>query len=306
MWNWQITPELSLTNAVRLDHLALRFDGVTVPGDQFSASNYKNAELNEFSFNSGLVYRPTEDDTIRLLAARGIQAPSLFDVGLEASSSIPGGTYSLIGNPDLSAASVLNYEIDYDRVLSPNAGLHVAVYDQRTADLIASALNTPIVPIAGGLASYSENIGASSAVGTEIGLKGATVSGLRWSLSYSYISMSDHLTVSPLSGNSGLLDYDSGSPAHVIDAALGYSWDRFDIDAQARWQSRFFDYIPAIPVAQRVRIDNYLTMTARIGYRFTDNLTFAVSGEQLLQSQIFEAAGLPVERRIVVSITNRF
>jgi outer membrane receptor for ferrienterochelin and colicins len=306
MWNWQITPELSLTNAGRLDHLSLRFNGVTVPGDQYPASEYNNAELNEFSFNSGLVYRPTDDDTIRLLVARGIQAPSLLDFGLEETYPIPGGTYSLIGSPDLRAASVLNYEIDYDRVLSPNAGLHVAVYDQRTAELIASALNTPIVPVAGGLASYSENVGSSGAVGTEIGLKGATEQGIRWNLSYSYISISDHLTVSPLTGSSGLLDYDAGSPAHVVDAGLGYSWDRLDVDAQARWQSRFFDYNPTTSTAQQFRIDNYMTMSARIGYRVTDNLTFAVSGEQLLQSQIFEAAGLPVERRIFVSINDKF
>jgi iron complex outermembrane receptor protein len=306
MWNWQITPELSWTNAARLDHLVLRFDGATVPGNQHSAWEYDNAELNEFSFNSGLVYRPSEDDTIRLLAARGIQAPSLFDFGLEESVPTLGGTYSFIGNPDLRAASVLNYEIDYDRALSPYAGLHVAVYDQRTADLIASALNTPIVPIAGGLASYSQNIGSSGAVGTEIGLKGTAEAGVRWSFSYSYISISDHLSISPLSGNSGVLDYDAGSPAHVIDAGLGYSWDRFDVDAQARWQSRFFDYNPGVYGAQRFRIDNYTTLSARIGYRVTDELTFAVSGEQLLESQIFEAAGLPVERRIVASITDHF
>jgi iron complex outermembrane receptor protein len=306
MWNWQITPELALTNAGRVDHLVLRFDGVTVPGSQYPAAEYNDAELNEFSFNSGLVYRPGEDDTIRVLAARGIQAPSLIDFGLEQTFPVQGGTYSLVGNPDLAAASVLNYEIDYDRVVSPYINLHLAVYDQRTADLIASALNTPIVAGAGGLVSYSQNVGASSAAGTEIALKGATESGLRWSLSYSYISIADHLTVSPLSGNSGLLDYDAGSPAHVVDAGLGYSWDRFDVDAQARWQSRFYDYNPTVSVAQPFRIDNYMTMSARIGYRVTDNLTFAVSGEQLLQSQIFEAAGLPVERRIFVSINDNF
>ena len=306
MWNWQITPELSLTNAARLDHLVLRFSGVTVPGNQYSPSQYDNAELNEFSFNSGLVYKPSEDDTICLLAARGIQAPSLFDFGLEEAFPIHGGSYSLIGNPDLSAASVLNYEIDYDRALSPFANLHVAVYDQRTADLIASALNTPMVPVTGGLASYSQNIGSSSAAGTEIGLKGATEQGIRWSFSYSYISISDHLIVSPLTGNSGLLDYDTGSPAHIVDAGLGYSWNRLDVDAQARWQSRFFDYNPTVSTAQQFRIDNYVTMSARIGYRITDGLTIALSGEQLLRSQTFEAAGLPVERRVVVSVTDHF
>jgi iron complex outermembrane receptor protein len=307
MWNWQIAPQLALTNAVRLDFLELHYSGSAVPGSQYTVSDYNDARLSEFSFNSGLVYKPTTEDAVRLLAARGIQAPSLVDFGLQAAYQIGGLPISFIGNPDLRAASVMNYEVDYDRTISANATLRAAVYDQRTNDLIASALNTPLAPGAGGLASYSQNIGSSSAAGAEIGLKDASETGVRWNVSYSYISISDRLSLGALSGTSSLLNYDSGSPASVVDVGAGYTWDRLDIDAQARWQSRFTDYYPTVTNgSQPFRIDNYVTMNARIAYRITDNLTVALAGEQLLEPQIFEAAGLPVERRITLSISSQF
>jgi iron complex outermembrane receptor protein len=307
MWDWQILPQLTLTNALRFDRLGLRYDGTTAPGDRYSISNYNDAVLTEPSFNSGLVYKPTDDDTVRLLAARGIQAPSLLDLGFQASYHIGGFPVAFIGSPDLSAASVMNFEIDYDRTLSPSTTLRAAVFDQNTNDLLASALNTPLAPGAGGLVSYSENVGNSTADGAEIELKGAIEQGVRWSVSYSYISISDHLILSSTIGLSGLLDYAHGSPESVVDAGLGYSWDRFDADAQARWQSQFVDFEPTVGGgAEPFTVDDYVTMNARIGYRITDSLTLAVTGDELLQSRIFETAGLPVDRRIMASISSRF
>ncbi len=307
MWDWQISPQLTLTNALRFDRLALRYDGTTAPGDRYSISNYNNAVLTEPSFNSGLVYKPTDEDTIRLLAARGIQAPSLVDFGLQAAYKIGSFPITFIGDPDLEASSVMNYEIDYDRTLSPGAALRVAVFDQKTDNLLSSALNAPLMPGAGGLVSYSQNIGSSAADGAEIELKGVTGDGVRWNVSYSYIAITDHLTLSSTTGLSGLLDYAHGSPESVIDAGLGYSWNRFDFDAQARWQSQFVDFEPTLSgSAVPFTADNYVTMDARIAYRITDNLTVAVAGDELLQPRIFEAAGPPVERQIMASVSNRF
>jgi iron complex outermembrane receptor protein len=307
MWDWQILPQLTLTDALRFDRLGLRYDGTTAPGDRYSISNYNDAVLTEPSFNSGLVYKPTDDDTVRLLAGRGIQAPSLLDLGLQASYHVGSFPVAFIGNPDLQAASVMNYEIDYDRTLSPGAALRVAVFDQKTDDLLSSALNAPLAPGAGGLVSYSQNVGSSAADGAEVELKGTTEQGVRWNVSYSYVSISDHLTLSSTTGFSGLLDYAHGSPESVVDAGSGYSWSRFDVDVQARWQSQFVDSEPTIGgSAEPITIDDYVTMDARIGYRITDSLTLAVTGDELLQSRIFETAGLPVERRIMASFSSRF
>ena len=308
MWNWQIMPNLALTTAVRLDHLALNFAGSPVAGARYTTADYNNARMTEVSFNSGLVYKPTSIDTFRLLAARGIQAPSLVDFGLQASNATAGLLVSFVGNPTLDEASVLNYELDYDRTLSPiNATLRTAAYYQTTDDLLTSALNAPLAPGAGGLVAYSQNAGSSTAMGGEIGLRGVTESGIRWSTDYALVSIADKIAFGPLSGGTSLLDYAHGTPASMLNAGAGYSWDRFELDVQGRWQSHFTDVTQISALgSQPIRIANYLTLNARVGYRVTDNLSLALVGQQLIQQRILEAAGVPIERRLTVTLKAAF
>jgi hypothetical protein len=40
MWNWKVTPTISLTNALRLDHLLLGRDGYLPPGYPFGNSDW--------------------------------------------------------------------------------------------------------------------------------------------------------------------------------------------------------------------------------------------------------------------------
>jgi outer membrane receptor for ferrienterochelin and colicins len=305
MWSWQIVPTLALTNAIRFDELSLNYTGTLVPGIRYSLSDYNSSQLDQLSYNSGIVYKPTGQDTFRLLLARGIQAPSLDDFGLQTTNNIGGTQISFVGNPNLTAASVTNYELDYDRTITPlNATLRMSIYHEITDNLLTSALNAPLSPGAGGLVSYSQNIGSSNADGGKIELKGVSEAGLRWNFSYTYISIEDRFPLGTLTGFSEVLDYKHGAPADVIDMGAGYSWGKFELDGQARWQSKFTDYgSTATNGVEPIQISNYFTMNARIGYRITDNITVGLVGEELTQSQILEAAGTPVQRRIIASIT---
>ena len=40
MWNWQITPALAMTNAVRIDEMRLRYSGSLAPGTGFTMADY--------------------------------------------------------------------------------------------------------------------------------------------------------------------------------------------------------------------------------------------------------------------------
>lgn len=305
MWSWQINPELTFTNAVRFDYLTLNFAGAPAIGSRFTPADYNSAHLSEPSFNSGFVYKPTGDDTLRLLVARGIQAPSLTDFGLQLNNTISGVPLTFSGNPNLQAASVMNYEVDYDRAVALiGAVLRTAIYYQRTDNLLTSPVNAPLALGPTGLTGYSQNIGSSSAAGGEIGLKGTSESGVRWKISYALISITDHLSIGPLGGTSSVFDFRHGAPAGVVDLGIGYSWDKFEVDAQARWQSHFTDYYPTVTgINAPVQIENHITTNARIGYHVTDDVALAMVGEQLTQPRTLEAAGVPVERRITVAIT---
>ncbi|HJS87419.1 MAG TPA: TonB-dependent receptor, partial [Acetobacteraceae bacterium] len=203
MWDWQITPAVSLTNAVRLDHFVLnQRGGPLLPDSGLTASSFKGRTITQPSFNSGLVWKATEQDTFRLLAARGLQLPSIYDLGLQDLEVFGGQPQVFVGRPDLRAASVSNVELDWDRSVPVlHSAFRAAVFAQRTdniitnpyeADLVGNGIVTDGVEEA---IATAANVGHSGAIGGEIGLRGKLPSGIRWNASYSYIAIADHLSI---------------------------------------------------------------------------------------------------------------
>jgi outer membrane receptor for ferrienterochelin and colicins len=309
MWNWQITPDLSLTNAIRVDNLYLRYSGTPAAGTGVTLADYNQTSLTVPSFNSGLVFNLTEQDTLRLMLARGVQLPSLVDFGLQ----IPFGTFGpvvIAGNPHLQPSTVDSIELDYDRALPAiGSSLRAALFAQRNRDLISQPFAVPPAIGPTGLpVLLAANVGSSNAAGAEIGIKGHSDSGFRWQFSYAFVATTDSTVL-----NRGLLvtstiDYAHSVPRNVVVAGFGYSWDRLEIDILGRWQSSYRDFqtSPAPLILQPVEVQNYLTLNARIGYRLTDNFTAAVTAQQFNVSRLLQAAGPPVERRIIAGITARF
>lgn len=302
MWNWQINPKFALTNSVRVDYMTLNYTGSLVAHSPYTVAQYNNATVVAPSFNSGLVYKPTDIDTIKVSVARGIQAPSIVDLGINLNA----GPVNLVGNPLLDPSAVMNYEVDYDRAITRlNSVLRMAIYYQETTDLLASPLNTPLGFPGGNPTFASANVGSSDAVGGEIGLKGSNARGLRWNASYSLSVITDHLSFGKPVGAEGLLDYQHGTPTSSIVGGLGYTWHKFELDGQARWQSRYIDYgfNTAGTAILPTKISDYLTLDGRAAYNFNDHLTFALSAAQLNSTRIITTAGLPTERRFLFSLT---
>jgi len=310
MWDWQVTERLSVTNAVRVDHLSLNYSGtLLLPGPGRTQAAYDQRRITDVSFNSGLVWRATADDTLRLTFARGLQAPSLTALGYQdatpARGPVPAITF--LGSPGLSPSAVLHGEVGYDRRVSPLAStVRIAVFAQRTDDVISDPFSANAAFTRQGLVFRSANVGHSSAVGGEVGLHGGA-NGWRWNASYAYASISDHL------GDPGplpWLDFQHGTPTHVVMLGGGYSWGRLETDVEGRWQSRYRDY-GADPqsggfglVASDV--PNYLQFNARVGYKLTEKLTLALTADQFNVSRLAQTAGRPVERRLFLSGTARF
>jgi outer membrane receptor for ferrienterochelin and colicins len=308
MWNWRIVHDVAISNAVRVDRLSMTFNDAILPGMTITPEENDKGSVTTWSYNGGLVYTPTAVDTVRLLVARGAQAPSITDLGLQLQYPLGNQTLTFAGNPDLRPAVVVNYEMDYDRDVSALSSIvRTAVYYQDTRDLLASAINTPLTFTPEGAIAFGANVGSSRAAGGEVELKGHAATGLRWNASYARISITQHLTVDPLVGSSLLLDYADGTPANVVKAGFGYGAGRAEADLEGRWQSRFVDYASdAAGDVLPVTIGSYLTLSARVAYRLTPNVTLAISGQQLTHTRLLEAAGLPVERRVYGTITAKF
>lgn len=311
MWDWQITPALSLTNAVRYDHLVLNQSGTLIPVVGFTSSDFNSRAIDAPSFNAGLVWKATSADTLRLLLARGFQLPSIFDLGMQfrfpATSAHPSIIY--LGNPGLSPASVKNVELDWDHTLSSlNSTFRFALFAQRTDNVISNPYDgSPSFDgmFSGGLPelrAVASNVGYSTAAGTEFGIKGRAPSGFRWNASYSFISIGDHLSINQR-GTFSPQNFAQGTPAHVLVLGGGYTLGRWELDLQSRWQSWFVDYRPNPAGAlMSVRVGNYLMADARAGYRLTDNVTLSLSAQQFNVSHLSVTAGPPVERRLFVTV----
>ena len=181
MWDWQIAPWVDLTNAVRLDYLELHDNGPLIPTPGRSVADYNNTTITGPSFNSGLVFKVSDLDTVRVTAARGLQVPSLLDFGIQ----IGGFGYYYLGAPYLQPVAVWDAELAYDRTLPMlGATFTSAVFFQRNTDLLAPAGGTPFVPVGDIVGSAPANIGSSNEIGVEVGLRGKTQGGVRWNVSY--------------------------------------------------------------------------------------------------------------------------
>jgi iron complex outermembrane receptor protein len=305
MWSWQITPALSLTNAGRIDHLALDIKGTRYAGNPFTLAQDNRAAITALSFNTGLVWQPTGQDTFRLLAGRSLQAPSLIDYGYQRVSRA--GPFQLVmaGNPDLLPSTLTNYEFDYDRQWPAlDASLSAAVYYQVDRDFLFSPIDITPVRSGAGLLAISHNFGSAAALGGEFGAQGNIAPGLRWDVSYSLFTVHQSLSYAPPLVP---FDFSSATPASEVDFGLGYDWERLEADLQGQWQSRYTDYDKnTARTFVPVNISDFVTLNARIGYSVTPRLTLAVAGQELTAPQISETDGLPVERRVLFTATYGF
>jgi iron complex outermembrane receptor protein len=274
-----------------------------------TAADYDRASITAVSFNSGLVWRATDNDTFRLMLARGVQLPSLVDFGVQVSAG-DFGPIAIVGNPDLHPSTVDNLELDYDREIRDiGSTLRLALFAQRTRDVISEPYSAvPAIGRLGFTVLTPHNIGGTNAVGGEIGLKGHSASGFRWTATYAFVATTANAAEGVSAITTNPIDYANAAPRHVVTAAIGYTHDRLELDLMARWQSAYVDLL-SVGVATLLRpvsIDGYVTLNARAGYRLTDNLTLALTAQQFNTSRLLQVAGPPIERRVIASVTAHF
>jgi iron complex outermembrane receptor protein len=306
MWSWALEPGMTLTNALRVDALSLGRTGTIPAGFGLTNADWNNRSITEISFNSGLMWEPGRGNAIRLTAARGVQLPNLLDLGGLLFQTPFGFTG---GNPTLKPSIVMNYELDWTHDLPDWAArLQVRVFHQTTKDIVTNFGLLKLPPPPSGLIATPINIGGSEATGGEISLKGTFAGNWRWSLSYTPEVVTDHFAPG-FAVLTTLVDYQHTHPVHIVNASLGWSKGSWEIDGYLRYQS-VFDSIQGsramLPIGTLVRVPDYVSVDARIAYRITDNLTLALSGQNLLQSQQTQTSAAAVERRVLVTASVGF
>jgi iron complex outermembrane receptor protein len=300
MWDWKISPTISLTNAVRVDRLALGRDGSAPDGYPFKNSDW-NRSIPELTFNSGLVWKVLNDDSVRFMISRGAELPSLVLSGgyLQVTPYV-----EVTGSPFLHPSPVTNYEIGWDHVMPrPHILLRGSVFDQATASILSVTGGTIVTDSA----VYAEpaNIGNSDARGVELGLKGAQLKNYSWSLNYRAERITDHLIPSAQNA-AGFVDYQHTTPVHLLKGNLGWSNKRWEIDGYLQYQTRMLGLQASSQAAILAPVPAFLSIDGRVAYNMTSRWTWSVSGQNLTHASQIQTSGPAVERRVLGSLSFQF
>jgi outer membrane receptor for ferrienterochelin and colicins len=308
MWNWDVTPALSLTNAVRLDNLGLARKGLVPPGYGLTNQAWDGRRLTEPSFNSGLVWRLDAADTLLLTAARGVQMPNLAELG-GFSLRAPGGFVS--GVPTLNPAIVTNVELGWDRALRfPGGRLRLRAYHETERDIVALSGGSDYPA---GLLSTPANIGTSQATGVELSLAGTFGKSGRWGASYTPEFISDHFEPGFALASTGV-EFAHTTPVHVANVNVGWVHGPWEADSYLRYESAFFG-IATTPTNNGslgglggdilTRIPGYVSVDARLGYKLNDRFTLSLAGQDIMLSRQRQTAAPDVERRVTLTLQAR-
>jgi len=301
MWNWRLSPTLTLTNALRLDDLGLGRDGSSPPGYPFSNSDWNRTRYVP-SYNSGLVWRLDDADTLRLMAARGTLLPNLVELG-SLLYQVP-GSLALSGTPTLAPTVVENYELDWDRQLPQlRVLLRTAIFYQFTDNMIALTGGFAAGPA--GVYFTPAPIGDSSALGTTISLDGHLLEHWRWGANLRLERISESFGAAAAAA-AGQVDPRNQTPTRVAKLNVGWSQGRWESDVFLAYQSHTaglnYNGVTGTPV----NVPGYAAVDARLACQMNAHLTLALSGQNLLHARQMQTSGEPVQRRVFATFSAGF
>lgn len=305
MWNWQVSPALALTTAVRHDTLELGREGGSPASFPLTNADY-STDFNEWSYNIGAVYKLSERDSLRFSAARGIGSPSLLEYGfqLPVTPPAPGVTVWYMGDPNLSPAIVYNVELGWDHnIASINGRLRASAFWQLNEDLRAlGVLNEVISPVPTVIGNIAANIGESEMHGIELGIEGVQ-GAIHWDAQYSWRSIEDELVTLPAGVHAA---YESTSPEHVFTAGARWVGEDFEVGADARYTSETTQFGSGADFNLPREIDSYVQVNAQATWHLNDSASLQLAGRNLLESETQTIGYAPNERSVVLTLRTSF
>ena len=304
MWAWAINDQVSTDVAIRNDQLSLKRTGTFPAGFPVADNAYWDKYIAEWSYNIGAVWRVTPNDTVRAIASRGIQLPTLVQFGgLQMPIPVmPGVTIAVMGNPDVEGADVDNLELSYDHSFKA-AKLGVRLFSQKSTDLIGQPSSSEFYQYPT-LTTYPAiswtNVGASDMTGYEVSLSGKLNNGFHWSADYT----GTDVTEKPAAGSDPvgrLTAYGHTTPDYRANLALGWAGGKWTVDGFVHTTGAFELY--AAPTYALTRIPAYTTLAANVSYDCGHGMAVSVSGQNLASSHQMQTTGLKVPGTVFVKLS---
>ena len=104
-------------------------------------------------------------------------------------------------------------------------------------------------------------------------------------------------------GRTDLINYHDTTPQHLVKTNLGWDRDAWSTDIFLQFQSDTIGLRRFGPRRFFVPISSFATADARVAYRLSDNVTLAISGQNLLNGSQQQTSGPDVERQFFVTLS---
>ncbi|MBU4434864.1 MAG: TonB-dependent receptor, partial [Alphaproteobacteria bacterium] len=308
MWNWVVSPKLALTAAARVDKLSLKRTGPFPVGAPQHDNGLWSRDITEPSINLGAVYKVSDSGSLRATYARGVQAPTLLELGgllIPPATAAPTG-FLITGNPLLEPAIVTNYQLGYSQELPAlKARASLKVFTQETKSVkgqfSTSAVDFAATPSTWMTATY-KNVSDSKMNGVELAASGKLDGGFHWNADTTYTDVTDKPFTTLSSIILRKVDFEATSPKYRSNLAAGWSNDKWSADGYAHLVSKFSSYNGNLLEP----VKGYTTVGGRVAYTICEGTDLALNGQNLLtdrQSQAKGASGLQAERRVMIGIS---
>ena len=272
MWLHAFNENVSWLNAARFDRFMFNRPGPYHAISPLGENDYDRS-FQGTSFNSAMVYRLSQLDVFKLMAARGLQLPSLSELATSIKSESGPVTALTLGNPLLTPSTTLHYEASYERQIPDlAASARIAAYHQDVSNL--RDLGPPEykftlpIPIPTLVLTRFEEIGDVRLNGLEVEGSGKFLGDWRWSANYAYEKVSNQNFVDDKK------NFAQTTPRHKVNLSIGWSKGSWETDAFARYVSsaNLFEQQQSLNTYVLRESGPVWAFSQRIAYQLTPNV----------------------------------
>ncbi|MFT3964976.1 MAG: TonB-dependent receptor [Sphingobium sp.] len=296
------TNRMTLTGAIRLDHLSLLQKGSPAAPVILDPSLFDRS-FTTMSFNAAMLLEVGANGQLRINGGRGYQSPSLLSLGIHVPAESLLSPLPIVesGNPLVRPTEVWSAEVGYAQRVANGLKLEGNLFYTR-ANGRAPLPNLPSTLVIGptgtfALAGLFANVADVSSYGAEFS---GTLSRGRWKArtNYSWVHTDDG-GFSDQGGVAYFLNAAAASPRHKVNVDLGYDASSWFASIVGRYtsSSRQLAFL-ADGELTSIPLPSAATLDARLGFRLTKGVRFDIAGENL--TNVRAAAGSPIwaDRRL--------
>ncbi|WP_114951223.1 TonB-dependent receptor plug domain-containing protein [Sphingosinicella terrae] len=309
MWETAPTEALTLTLAGRVDHLQLRQIGIVDQPTIFDKTDFRRS-ITEWSLNSALHYQVDESTALRLVVARGLQAPSLFALASRFVIPTPLLPVVVAGDPSLSPSIVWSGEIGLShRIEAAQIQLDVNAFFNRSAHIMSTPAGQ--MPPRATPPQYPfiffdfDNVGSFRALGIEASAAHRGDNGLSWLLDYTWTESSQE-PARQFQGIQLPLALDRATPEHKARVQLSYERGPWLGTVAARYNSATSQVIAQGSGLELTRLSQSLAVDAKLALQVGRSLSLELSGENLTDAASVDLSPVPSERRFWATVRATF